>query len=120
MAVRAEIQRDDLCLPAFDDFIAAFGFDAELDTETLVEEYSLEDGEGFECRFWLGVVEKSFSLELTKDGQSLLNIAFENLKLVTLSEEEQMIHFFFGADRFEVKLRMTVWPKVAITIQDRR
>lgn len=120
MAVRAEIQRNDLCLPAFEDFIAAFGFDAEMDSETFVEEYSFEDGEGFRCRFWIGVVEKSFSLELTNDGQTLLSIAYENLKRVTLSEDEQAINFLFGADRSEVELRMTIWPKVAISVKNRR
>ncbi|WP_163264829.1 hypothetical protein [Chelativorans alearense] len=114
MMMRAAIQRDDLSLPASEDFVAAFGCDVEFDEQTHTECYAFTDSFKQISKMWIGTADRTFSLSIARDGAEIVRVYDERLSSIRLDEGRQMIVVTLGDDSWSQRLELSVWPRIKV------
>ncbi|PRA75492.1 hypothetical protein CQ054_22940 [Ochrobactrum sp. MYb29] len=109
---RAAILRDDLIVPASEDFVAAFGCDVEFDEQTHTEVYAFVDEIHQVSKMWIGTIDRTFSLSISKEGAEIVRVYDECLLSVRLDEGRQTIVITLGQDRGVQRLELSVWPRM--------
>ncbi|MBY5925752.1 MULTISPECIES: hypothetical protein [Halomonas] len=109
--MRAAINRENFVLPASIDFIAAFGCDVNFDRQTHTEEYVFEDELSDISRMWIGSVDRTFSLSMTKNGTEVVRVFDECVSCVRLDETRKVVVITLGDGAFTQELTLSVWPR---------
>lgn len=112
MMKRSAISRDDLSVPASEDFVAAFGCDVEFDEQTHTELYAFVDEFHQTSKMWVGTVDRTFSLSIAKEGAEIVRVYDVRLSSVRLDEERQVIVITLGEDICAQRLELSVWPRI--------
>jgi len=110
--MREAIVRDDLSIPASDDFIAAFGCDVEFDEQTYTELYTFVDELDQTLKMWIGTADRTFSLSVVKNETESVRVYDECLSCIRLDEDRKMILIILGKDSCTQKLEIAVWPRI--------
>lgn len=112
--MRVEISRPDFHVPSPNDFIAMFGCEFEYDEEYFTETYCFIDKQHLIVRFWIGIIDQSFSLILGDGETETFRIMNEHLSDLRLDDEQQAIFITLGAETKKLKIELHVWPKIKI------
>lgn len=118
--IRQAIHREELTVPASEDFVAAFGCDVDFDQQTHTEEYVFVDQHGEKSKLWIGTADRTFGLSVFQNGVEVLRLLDECLSNVRLDEERQMILVTHGNGGSIQELELLVWPSVRATFTRRR
>lgn len=118
--IRSAIHREDLVVPASEDFVAAFGCDVSFDEQTHTEEYVFADELGDISRMWIGSVDRTFGLSMAKSGKEVVRVFDECLSCVRLDEIRQRITITLGDGRPAQELELSVWPRSGVSFTRKR
>ncbi|MCV0349031.1 MULTISPECIES: hypothetical protein [Alphaproteobacteria] len=117
---RAAIHREDLVVPASEDFVAAFGCDVNFDQQAHTEEYVFEDELGDISKMWIGSVDRTFGLSMAKSGAEVVRVFDECLSCVRLDESRQIITITLGDGGLIQELEFSVWPRSGVSFTRKR
>jgi len=106
--IRAAIKREDLHIPAWNDFVASFGCELEFDEQTHIECYFFTDDFGQLSKHWIGTADRTFGLSISSGGAEIIRVYDENLRAVRLDEERQLFVITLRTSDDDQKIEFTV------------
>ena len=117
---RASKHRQDLVVPASEDFVAAFGCDVNFDERSETEEYVFVDETGDTTEMWIGSFDRTFGLSIVKNNIEVISVFDACLSGVRIDEERQVITITLGDDGASQKLELSIWPRIKVSFSRKR